>query len=369
MNFRRVRNQKLKEQYNRSLEWFYKISLNALRALEPERKRTLGLLALRHGMPLPAVPEFPRLNTKFADLNLPNPVGLAAGFDKNAEVIDPLLKAGFGFVEVGAATPKPQEGNPKPRLFELVEDKAVINRFGFNNDGMQSIANRLENRGRNGVVGINIGANKGSVDFARDYCRVLECCGAFVDFATVNVSSPNTPGLQDLQRSRELKLLLESVLAARDCLPRKIPILLKISPDLQHAVLEDVAHVCAETKIDGLIATNTTTSRSNLSSRYASESGGMSGKPLFELSTRALAAMYRATEGKIPIIGVGGIFSAEDAYRKIAAGASAVQIYSALSFHGMPLLARIVCGLDEIVEGKGFDHVGQLVGTENSLWV
>ncbi|MDE0303512.1 MAG: quinone-dependent dihydroorotate dehydrogenase [Albidovulum sp.] len=351
------------------MEWLYKTSLFALRALEPEHRRTLGIFALRHGMPLPYTPELPRLSTKFAALEFPNPVGLAAGFDKNAVVFGRLLKAGFGFVEVGAATPEPQEGNPRPRLFELSEDEACINRFGFNNDGMRAIAKRLKNRNRPGIVGINIGANSDSGDFADDYCRVLACCGPFADFATVNVSSPNTPGLQELQRSRELKMLLARVLATRDGLPRRIPIFLKVSPDLRYGALEEIAQACVESKIDGLIATNTTTRRSDLKSKYASERGGLSGKPLFERSTRTLASLYRLTDGKIPLLGVGGVFSAEDAYNKIAAGASAVQIYSAISFHGLPLLVRIVQGLDEILESKGLNSVCQAVGTENSNWV
>ena len=320
-------------------------------------------------MPPPAIPALPRLRTKFATLEIPNPVGLAAGFDKNAVVFSPFLKAGIGFVEVGAATPEPQKGNPKPRLFELAEDEAVINRFGFNNDGMQAIAKRLKARKCRGIVGINIGANRDSADFAGDYCRVLACCGPYSDFATVNVSSPNTPGLRDLQRSRKLEKLLARILEVRDGLPGKIPIFVKVSPDLQEGMLEEIAHACTEAKVDGLIATNTTTHRPNLNSKYAAERGGLSGKPLFERSTRALAVLYRLTDGKIPLLGVGGIFSADDAYRKIAAGASAVQIYTAISLRGLPLLRRIVLGLDEILAGRGLEDIGQAVGTENALWV
>ena len=354
---------------NRPLEWLHRNSVAALSKFEPERRRSIGLGALRLGMPLPAAPAFPLLRTEFLNLELPNPVGVAAGFDKNAVVVDQLLKAAFGFVEAGAATPEPQEGNPKPRLFELSEDRAVINRFGFNNDGMRAIAARLKARKRRGIVGINVGANKDSANAVDDYCRVLECCGPFADFATVNVSSPNTPGLRNLQKPKKLKKLLERVLAVRDELPGKIPILLKISPDLSDDMVDEIALASLESKVDGLIATNTTIERVSLNSRYAFETGGLSGKPLFELSTRTLAVMYRATEGRMPIIGVGGIFSAEDAYKKIAAGASAVQIYSAMSFHGLPILSQILSGLNEIAESRGLDRISQAVGTENSHWV
>ncbi|MGC9419431.1 MAG: quinone-dependent dihydroorotate dehydrogenase, partial [Rhodovulum sp.] len=296
------------------------------------------------------------------------PVGLAAGFDKNAEALAPLSRAGFGFVEVGAATPRPQPGNPRPRLFRLPEDRAAINRFGFNNEGMVAIGARLAARPAGAVVGLNLGANKDSADRAADFAAVLAHCGAHVDFATVNVSSPNTEKLRDLQGKAALSALLAGVMAARAELPRPIPVFLKIAPDLSDAEIDEIAQVALDSGLSGIVATNTTLARAGLKSRHAAQAGGLSGAPLFARSTRVLARLSTVTEGRLPLIGVGGVGSAEDAYAKIRAGASAVQLYTALVYGGLGLVAEIVRGLDGLLARDGFDTVAQAVGTGREDW-
>ena len=338
--------------------------LALLHRFDPETAHALALRALQLGLaPTTGTITSPRLRTTLAGLSLPNPVGLAAGFDKNAVALRPLARAGFGFLEVGAATPRPQPGNPKPRLFRLSEDRAVINRFGFNNDGMARIAERLGTRPRDAIIGLNLGANKDSDNRAADFATVLATCAAHVDFATVNVSSPNTEKLRDLQGKDALSALLAGVMATRSTLKRRIPIFLKIAPDLSEAEIADVAEVALGSGIDGLIATNTTLDRDALTSPHRGETGGLSGQPLFDKSTRVLAQLYRATEAKLPIIGVGGIASAEDAYAKIRAGASAVQLYSALVYHGLGLIPEIARGLDTLLERDGHASVSDAVGT------
>ncbi len=307
--------------------------------------------------------------TWVAGLALPNPVGLAAGFDKNATAVAQLSQAGFGFVEVGAATPRAQAGNRRPRLFRLAEDRAVINRFGFNNDGMEAIAERLARRPKGVPVGLNLGANKDSPDRAGDFARVLAHCGAHVDFATVNVSSPNTEKLRDLQGKAALAGLLARVTETRDSLPSKIPVFLKIAPDLSKAELSDLAEVALSSKIDAIIATNTTLDRKCLKSESIGREGGLSGAPLFEKSTRVLAEISRLTEGKMPLIGVGGVGSAEDAYAKIRAGASAVQLYTAMVYDGLSLVRRIAEGLDKLLQRDGHTNVADAVGTGRQDWL
>ncbi|MGR3578853.1 MAG: quinone-dependent dihydroorotate dehydrogenase, partial [Sagittula sp.] len=308
-----------------------RIGLGVLHRLDPEDAHTWALRALKAGVaPLPGLVTSERLRTEVAGLHLTNPVGLAAGFDKNAEALMPLSRAGFGFVEVGAITPRPQPGNPRPRLFRLTEDAAAINRFGFNNQGMEAAASRLENRPRDMVLGLNLGANKDSDDRAADFAKVLGRCGAYLDFATVNVSSPNTEKLRDLQGKEALSALLAGVMAARDALPKPLPVFLKIAPDLDAQGLEDVADVALSSGVAGVIATNTTLARDGLRSAHRGETGGLSGQPLFEKSTRVLARLSQLTEGRLPLIGVGGVSTAEQAYAKIRAGASAVQLYTAL---------------------------------------
>ncbi|MCA2013066.1 quinone-dependent dihydroorotate dehydrogenase [Cereibacter sphaeroides] len=346
------------------------LGLWALHRIDPEVGHGLSLKALNAGLvPLPGEVTSARLRTQVAGLELPNPVGLAAGFDKNAVALAPLARAGFGFVEVGAATPRPQPGNPKPRLFRLTEDRAVINRFGFNNEGAEAVATRLRARKAGPVVGLNLGANKDSTDRAQDFVSVLTTCGPFVDFATVNVSSPNTEKLRDLQGADALRGLLSGVVTRRDELERRIPIFLKIAPDLNAQELSDIAGVALETGIDAVIATNTTLGRDGLKSGHKGEMGGLSGAPLFEKSTRVLAQLSKLLDGRLPLIGVGGIASAEDAYAKIRAGASAVQIYSALVYEGFSLVPRVARGLDTLLARDGFATVAEAVGTGRDAWL
>lgn len=347
-----------------------RIGLGLLHRLDPERAHGLALLALRVGLvPLPGLVTSARLRTDLAGLPLANPIGLAAGFDKNAVALGPLSRAGFGFVEVGAITPRPQPGNPRPRLFRLSEDHAVINRFGFNNEGMEAAAQRLANRPRDAVIGLNLGANKDSKDRAEDFARVLAHCGAHLDFATVNVSSPNTEKLRDLQGGAALRALLAGVMAVRDGLKRPIPIFLKIAPDLNDDELAEIADVAQESNVSAIIATNTTLSREGLRSAQAQEAGGLSGTPLFERSTRVLARLSHLTQGKMPLVGVGGISSGQDAFQKILAGASAVQLYSALVYEGLGLVGRIAKELDHLLEAGGYATVAEAVGKGRDQWL
>lgn len=347
-----------------------RLGLALLHRLDPERAHGLSLRALGAGLvPLPGPVTSPRLATTLAGLALPNPLGLAAGYDKNAEAVAALARAGFGFVETGAATPRPQPGNPRPRLFRLTEDRAAINRFGFNNDGMEAIGARLARRRRGTVpVGLNLGANRDSPDRAADFARVLAHCGAHVDFATVNVSSPNTERLRDLQGKAALAALLAGVTEARARLARPVPVFLKIAPDLGPAELADIAEVALSSGIDGVIATNTTLSREGLKSASAGEAGGLSGAPLFERSTRVLAELSRLTGGRLPLVGVGGVGSAAQAYAKIRAGASAVQLYTALVYGGLSLVAEILHGLETLLARDGFASVADAVGTGRAEW-
>ena len=347
-----------------------RLGLALLHRCDPEQAHGLSIAALKAGLvPLPGVTTSPRLRTTLAGLELPNPVGLAAGFDKNAQALAPLSRAGFGFLEVGAATPRPQPGNPRPRLFRLTEDAAVINRFGFNNDGMEAIAARLAKRPAGGIVGLNLGANKDSADRAGDFAQVLARCGPHVDFATVNVSSPNTEKLRDLQGKAALSALLAGVMETRAALPRPIPVFLKIAPDLGEAELAEIAEVALASGLDAIIATNTTLSRDGLKSPQAAEAGGLSGAPLFTKSTQVLARLSQLTEGRLPLVGVGGISSAEDAYAKIRAGASAVQLYSAMVYQGLSLVPRIVDGLERLLARDGFANVAEAVGTGRKEWL
>ena len=348
-----------------------RLGLLALHRMDPEAAHALSLRALNAGLaPTPGPVTSARLATTLAGMTLPNPVGLAAGFDKNAVAVDKRTRAGFGFIEVGAATPRPQEGNARPRLYRLTEDRAVINRFGFNNEGAGAITARLAARQRGPVpVGLNLGANKDSADRAADFGQVLALAGPHVDFATVNVSSPNTERLRDLQGKAALTALLTGVLAVRDSLPRRIPVFVKIAPDLDAAGLEDIAEAALTSGIDGIIATNTTLSREGLRSPHATQTGGLSGAPLFDLSTRVLARISVLTEGRLPLVGVGGIASAAQAYAKIRAGASAVQLYSGLVYGGLSLSADIARGLDKLLARDGFASVAEAVGTGRGDWL
>jgi dihydroorotate dehydrogenase len=347
-----------------------KAGLALLHRIDPERAHGLSLRALQSGLvPLPGIVTSPRLATTLAGLSLANPVGLAAGYDKNAVAIGPLSRAGFGFLEVGAATPRPQSGNPRPRLFRLSEDLAAINRFGFNNEGADAIGARLAARPRAVPVGLNLGANKDSPDRAADFAQVLALCGPDVDFATVNVSSPNTEKLRDLQGRAALTALLQGVMEVRGNLPRPIPVFLKIAPDLSDSELSDLVEVALASGLSGIIATNTTLARDGLKSPHRVETGGLSGAPLFERSTRVLARLSHLTDGKLPLIGVGGITTPEQAYAKIRAGASAVQVYTAMVYEGISLPARLARGLETLLSRDGHASVTDAVGTGRAEWL
>ncbi len=336
----------------------------AVQMLDPEaaHRATIRMMAS------PFAPRFfvrsdPILKSRVAGIDFKNPLGLAAGFDKNAEAPNGMLRLGFGFVEVGAVTPRPQPGNDRPRVFRLREDAAVINRYGFNNHGLEVIAGRLSRRRRIGIVGINLGANKDSADRIEDYVAGVRGLEGLVDFYTVNISSPNTPGLRALQDAASLTDLLARVIAARDALTTKAPVFLKVAPDLADADKTDIAAIAVRERIDALIISNTTTARpESLKSPYASEKGGLSGRPLFGPSTALLAEFQQSLKGRLPLIGVGGVSSLEDAYAKIRAGASLVQLYTALIYKGPGLVASIVEGLPERLRADGFRSLAEAVG-------
>ena len=337
-----------------------------LHKMDAEQVHGLTISALKSGLggsrPLPAASALP---VKLFGITFPNPLGLAPGFDKNAEVPDAMLAQGFGFVEIGTVTPKPQTGNPRPRLFRLIEDQAVINRMGFNNDGHAVVFARLEaRRNAEGIVGVNIGANKDSSDRIADYVLGIEKFRSLISYVTINISSPNTPGLRNMQGREELLRLLSACNAMRK---QAVPMLLKIAPDLTQEDLSDVAQVCEQEALDGVIISNTTISRATLNSRYRSESGGLSGKPLFDLSTRQLATFYQMTGGRIPLVGVGGISNAETAWAKICAGASLIQLYSALVYQGPALVAEIISGLQNKMRAAGFSKLQDAVGYQKGL--
>jgi len=344
--------------------------LKLLRLLNPEFAHNVAIKALSLGLtPKPKTRVFENLKTSVGGLELDSPIGLAAGFDKNAEAVDPLLKCGFGFVEVGAVTPECQPGNPKPRLFRLPKDKAVINRFGFNNLGMDIVSARLAKRSEKGIVGVNLGANKDSDDRIKDYVKVLKCCGPFVDFATVNVSSPNTENLRNLQEKSSLNNLLYQVMSSRENLKNKVPIFLKIAPDLSLNQIDDISEIALKMQIDAVVATNTTLDHQGLKSYVKNKQGGLSGRPLFSKSTWVLANLSRRLEKRIPLIGVGGIASAQDAYIKLLAGASAVQLYTGLVYNGMGLVTKINSWLSEILSQQNKAHLSDIVGSETEKFL
>lgn len=340
----------------------YSLISPLLFAIDSERAHRMTVAALAN-LPLPAAPAAdPVLRIDLGGLSFPNPVGIAPGFDKNAEVPDALLRQGFGFAEVGTVTPRPQEGNPKPRLFRLVEDRAVINRMGFNNEGAEAAARRLRDRaGRIGIVGANIGANKDSEDRIADYAAMTRIMAPLASYLTVNISSPNTPGLRALQDEGALAALLDAVIDARGTL--SVPIFLKLAPDLEPADIDAICRIALDHKLDALIVSNTTISRPPLRSRHAGEAGGLSGAPLKDLALQRLKDFRSASGGAISLIGVGGIASADDAWERIRAGASLVQLYSALVFEGPRLVRRIVRGLAERVKREGMSSIAQAVGT------
>ncbi|MFN3583603.1 quinone-dependent dihydroorotate dehydrogenase [Phenylobacterium sp.] len=337
----------------------------AMRGLDPEDAHTLAIRALEAGLGPRGAADDPILTTEVAGLSLPNPVGLAPGFDKNAQVFGPMLNAGFGFVECGTVTPKPQAGNPRPRLFRLTEDRAVINRMGFNNEGLEAFAGRLARR-RSGVVGANVGANKDSEDRIGDYVTCLRRLWGMASYFTLNISSPNTPGLRALQTRAALEELLGRVAEARDSLPREglAPMFLKVAPDLEDGEVETIVETVAAHDLAGIIVSNTTVSRPPLKSRFREEAGGLSGAPLMSLSTQMLGRFAEAAQGRLVLIGAGGIASGADAYAKIRAGACAVQLYSALVFEGPGLITRIKRELAARLKADGFASVRDAVGAK-----
>jgi dihydroorotate dehydrogenase len=343
----------------------YPLALPFLFRLNAERAHLLSLSALKL-VPVPAIGfADPALSQEVAGLRFSNPVGLAPGYDKDAEVPAEILRLGFGFTEVGTLTPLPQKGNPRPRLFRLVEDRAVINRMGFNNEGQAEAIRRLQNmppKALSGPLGINIGANKDSVDRTADYVTGVRNMEPYADYITINISSPNTPGLRALQDKAALDDLLARAMAARTA---DTPVFLKVAPDLQRADIDDIVEVSVRQGIAALIVSNTTVSRPPLVSRHAGEAGGLSGAPLRELAQQRLIDFRKASGGKIPLVGVGGIASAEHAYARIRAGASLVQLYSALVYEGPGLARTINKGLARLLERDGFANIADAVGVDS----
>ena len=339
--------------------------------LDAERAHHIALTSLKLGLyPRYMKTHDPILANTLWDLDFPTPVGVAAGFDKNAEVFDPLLKLGFGFVETGTVTPLAQEGNDKPRMFRLPEDLGFINRLGFNNKGLRYFKRKLlswHNQGRNGIIGANIGKNKHAKDGVSDYVKGVKTLSEFVSYIVINISSPNTPKLRDLQSRENLQILLKAVTLAREETIKHPPILLKIAPDLSDLELGDIADVAIEAKIDGIIVSNTTIGRPNsLKDKKRNQEGGLSGEPLFELSTQILREMYLLTGGQIPLIGVGGVASGIQAYEKIKAGASLVQLYSAMVYRG-PKIAHIIAEeLAFLLKKDGFDNITAAIGVDHA---
>jgi dihydroorotate dehydrogenase len=329
----------------------------------------LALWGIKNGLVPQARGSFdPVLRTRAFGLEFLSPIGLAAGFDKNAEVAGKMAGLGFGFTEAGTVTPLAQPGNPKPRIFRLAEDHAVINRLGFNNKGLDEFTknfSRAKSSNPVGIIGANVGKNKDSTDAVADYVTGVSKLSEIADYLVVNVSSPNTPGLRDLQSRENLEVLLTAVMAARASAPKQPPLLLKFAPDMDDAGLEEVAEAAIAHKIDGLIATNTTVDRpEGLVSRFRAESGGLSGRPLMAPSTDSLLRMYRLTEGRLPLIGVGGVFTGEDVYRKIRAGASLVQVYSAMIYRGPHLAMRLAKELSDLLKRDGFSSVSAAIGAD-----
>ena len=351
------------------MTFIYKAGTALIRNLPAETAHKATIKALRAGLgPKVKTSNYPSLKTEVGGLILTNPVGLAAGFDKDAEVAGPMLAAGFGFVECGTVTPKPQIGNPKPRLFRLIEDQAVINRMGFNNGGLDSFKQRLEHRPtRNGILGANLGANKDSDDRVEDYVKGLKTLWGLAEYFTINISSPNTPGLRDLQGANALDDLLGRIQEARSELTGdapSYPIFLKVAPDLKFSQIDRVTEQARLYGMNAIIVSNTTLDRpETLKSVHKSEGGGLSGRPLMQKSTEMLREFAAAANGRIDLIGVGGISSGKDAYTKIRAGAKAVQLYSALVYQGPGLVSDICRDLETYLKADGFETLDQAVGT------
>lgn len=355
----------------------YKILRRGLFLFDGELMHHLSLMVLKAGamLPYPAARD-PRLKVTAFGLDFANPVGMAAGFDKNGEVIDAILRLGCGHTEIGTVTPRPQSGNPRPRMVRLPLDEALINRMGFNNAGQAAVHARLTaRRERGGIVGVNIGANRDSQDRIADYVAGVETFADLASYLAVNISSPNTPGLRDLQARASLATLLERVMAARDAAAerhgRRVPVLLKISPDLHDEELQDVVEEVKAKRVDGLIVSNTTVARDSLrlADPRRGEAGGLSGKPLFELSTRVLARTRQLAGPALPIIGVGGIDGVDTALAKITAGASLIQIYTGMIYEGPSLADMILSGLAARLTRDNLPGIAALVGRDQGMWL
>jgi dihydroorotate dehydrogenase len=346
-----------------------KVAGPVLKRLPAETAHRAAINGLKIAPPAQAPSSDPRLSVEVLGLKFPNPLGLAAGFDKNAEVPGAMLRLGFGFVEVGTLTPQPQAGAARPRLFRLREDAAVINRYGFNNEGFERARARLERRRPPGLIGVNLGANKDAADRIEDYVLGVRTFAALADYLTINVSSPNTPRLRDLQRREALDDLIARVVAARDQIEPRRPLMLKVAPDLDARGLEDIVAAALIRRIDALIVSNTTVARpATLTSRNRGESGGLSGRPLFEPSTRLLARAYQLTGGALPLIGCGGVEDSETALAKIEAGANLVQLYTGLALKGHGIVEEVLDGLAHAVEAQGVSRIGELTGAKANAW-
>ena len=349
---------------------FDAFSLPLLRWFDPEDAHRLAIQGLRLLPPVRPRPDDPKLAVRAFGLNFPNPIGMAAGFDKSAEAPDALLRLGFGFVEIGTVTPKPQTGNPRPRLFRLERDEAVINRMGFNNDGADAVLRRLAGRAHlAGIVGVNVGANKDASDRVADYVRLIETFAPVASYFTVNVSSPNTPGLRTLKQAAALDDLLAKVIDARERVRQNAgdsPVLLKIAPDLSLTELDDVVQIARSRRVDGMIVANTTLARPSTlrETNRLKEQGGLSGRPLFRLSTRMVAETYVRAEGAFPLVGVGGIDTGGAALTKIRAGASLIQLYSSLIYKGLGLVDDIKNDLTSTLLRTGRDSLSEIVGAD-----
>lgn len=348
--------------------FYNKILFPIIKRLDAEAAHCLAIDGLRHGLfPKPSIKNYSNLRTNVFDLDFESPIGLAAGFDKNGEVLNELFKFGFGFVEAGTVTPRPQEGNPRPRIFRLPESNAVINRLGFNNRGINEFISNVAIQRKNKIVGINIGQNKDTSDPIFDYVNLLQTVYPLSSYITINISSPNTPGLRDIQTREIFQGFLQAISQRRTELVEEFkytkPVLVKIAPDLSDEEIADIVELAMQYKIDGLIVSNTTVSRPlGLRGSYAHETGGLSGKPLFEMSNEVLAKVYKQSNGKLPLIGVGGVSSGKDAYEKIKNGASLVQFYTAIVYQGFWVAEKIKRELSELLDKDGFKNVCEAVG-------
>lgn len=346
-----------------------RLAQDVLMRMDAETAHRTTINALKFGLAPSGAPSPANLATTLLGLELPNPIGMAPGFDKNAEVFAPLMRVGFGFVEVGTLTPRPQPGNPAPRVFRLPRAMGVINRLGFNNDGHEAAFERLREREPGQVIGVNIGANKDSAEFVADYVAGVITFSPLADYLALNISSPNTPGLRDLQAEQALTDLLRAVLDARAAQPKQPPILVKIAPDLDETQMDTIARTVLDSGIDGLIVSNTTVSRDAVTGHEnAGEPGGLSGRPLFNLATRRLAQMRQRVGPSFPLVGVGGIHSAQSAIAKFEAGANVVQLYSALVYGGLEMVEEIKRGLSHEVAARGLSHVAGLTNAAVADW-